>query len=195
MQVLLTLRLGFSLLVCFAGCQLKSNQAAQNERIKNENIFPQIPKNRTDLMQNHRNMDRLKEILSTADSVSIVSHKLLEKYNKYKDIYFPLLLEEEKPNAKIIQEKTVSATANQRELIKILSKEPTGAAKYAACFTPYHAIFIFKNNVTSYINICFTCQRIETSRNINLREGDFDDDKWELLKKFFKELGIKKFYE
>ena len=182
-------------ILCFAGCQSKSNVDAKNERIESENILPQVLNKGNDLLQNQANMNSLKEKLLTADSVSIISHKPLEKYKKYEGIYSFPLLDKGKPNDKIIQEKKILTTDNINELSEILSKVPGEVAKIATCFTPHHAIFISKDNFTSYINICFTCQRIETSENISFRNSDFDDNKWELLKMFFKNSGIKKFYQ
>jgi hypothetical protein len=60
------------------------------------------------------------------------------------------------------------------------------------CDQPAHSILLYHDKKLSYIDICFGCKKIHTSNNINLDESNFDDQKWNELKYYFKSKGLEK---
>jgi len=59
------------------------------------------------------------------------------------------------------------------------------------CFDPHHTIYIFKKRIISYITVCFECEEIVMSDDIDIPENDFDKATWKKLKLFFRKHGIK----
>jgi hypothetical protein len=60
-----------------------------------------------------------------------------------------------------------------------------------ACYVPRHSIVFYKNEIAiAYIEICFQCERYETSENLGFYSLDFCSDKWCMLLKYFKWVGI-----
>ena len=58
------------------------------------------------------------------------------------------------------------------------------------CFIPHHAILIFKNQEISFIDICFGCSHLATSKDIKVSDDDFDRRKWRELQSYFKQNRI-----
>ncbi|MDJ1481979.1 hypothetical protein QNI16_15870 [Cytophagaceae bacterium YF14B1] len=58
------------------------------------------------------------------------------------------------------------------------------------CYTPRHKIVFYnvQNKAFAFIELCFECQNEEHSPKVQL--GDFCSEKWDLLKNFFREIGI-----
>ena len=59
------------------------------------------------------------------------------------------------------------------------------------CYSPRNAILFFdsQNQVFAYVEICFECEEFRTS-NKKIQLGELCEDKFELLRKFFKTNGI-----
>lgn len=76
-------------------------------------------------------------------------------------------------------------------LYNIGFKGPVHIMSLTTCFTPRNAIlFIDSSGKTfDYVEICFQCSRHETSSE-KIELGEFCDQKYALLKKFFISLGI-----
>jgi hypothetical protein len=147
--------------------------------------------------------------ISQADSVVLISHILTREFgpiikydtevggkkSKPRSPQRPPFLKNGKINRKIIVEATSLTSAGRLNLITILSrKEILREIKMMQCDLPRHSIIIYKNNKQSYIDICFSCKRINTSKDIEFSEIGFDEEKWEDLQKYFMASGIKKLY-
>lgn len=99
-------------------------------------------------------------MLVTADSVQIASHEDLlwvEETPPYRSGYHKLIVDN-KVNDTIIKERA--------NLNKVAVKELFDALVFASsdedlhqisCFTPHHALFIYKGSDLFYLDICFQC--------------------------------------
>jgi len=60
------------------------------------------------------------------------------------------------------------------------------------CFDPHNAIVFLDNNgkMFEYIEICFLCDRINVSSE-KIKTGNFCHGKYELLKTYFRQIGLK----
>lgn len=126
----------------------------------------------------------LKEKFLNADSVFVISYESkgdsiqgLEYLLKEEDFYNFLL--------KIKQGLNISQRA---KLIGMLTsgKRISGRKSTSGYFKPRNAILIYKNASLSYIDICFSCQRINTTKDIDFDDFDIKADKWKALKQFFR---------
>lgn len=137
----------------------------------------------------------LRTKLKNADSVLLVSHEatagiaIVDSTGKH--IPLPKLLVGGKPNYSIIKEQRVLSAAKLDTFIKIFARPfQSRTIEMAKCFIPHHAIFIIKNGRTSYVDICFGCQRFETSKDMEELYA-FDNRKWTELYDFFVKLDFK----
>src|SRR5579863_5814126 len=130
-----------------------------------------------------------------ADSVLLVSHEDTKGVTIVDDagnrIPLPELMIKGKPNYKIITERQIISGKQLDRLIQILNSPDTSRViEESKCYMPHHTIFLFKNGKLSYIDICFSCRRFETSDDL-YRISKFDDRKWDELEKLFERFGFK----
>jgi hypothetical protein len=157
--------------------------------------------------------DLLLQQILQADSVVVISHILTSEYaltelpdwnpkdksmneKKWKQQHppVPALFINGHLNRKPVKEfKTLDSTARQALSKLLLMKPGNDSSKQFQCDMPHHAIVIYKNNVQSYIDLCFTCRKIHKSADITLDESYFDTVKWTAVKSFFQSAGIKLF--
>lgn len=136
----------------------------------------------------------LRTKLKKADTVLLVSHeatagKVMDSIGN--PIPIPKLLIGGKPNYSIVKEKRVLSGAQLDTFTKIFARPfRERTIEMSSCFIPHHAIFIIKNGLTSYVDICFSCQRFETSDDMQQLYA-FDNRKWRELENFFLKLGFK----
>ena len=130
-----------------------------------------------------------------ADSVLLVSHEDTKGVTIVDDagnrIPLPELIIKGKPNYKIIRERQIIGGEQLDRLIQILDSPDTSRIlEEAKCYMPHHTIFLFKNGKLSYVDICFSCKRFETSDDL-YKISKFDDRKWDELEKLFAGFGFK----
>jgi len=92
---------------------------------------------------------------------------------------------------------------NQKELIKLNSNQIDkleeilfgyvgGSFTESACYEPRHTMVFYKNGTPfTFLEICFECQgsQVYDSKNSKF-DVDISDEKWTMLKDFFKSVGI-----
>jgi hypothetical protein len=137
----------------------------------------------------------LRAKLKNADTVLLVSHEVTAGIaivdSTGKHIPLPKLLIGGKPNYSMIKEQQVLSGAQLDTFIKIFARPfQSRTIEMAKCFMPHHAVFIIKNGKTSYVDICFSCQRFDTSKDMQQLYA-FDNRKWTELYDFFVKLGFK----
>ena len=137
-----------------------------------------------------------KQAILNSDSVLLVSHNMTEQRviedkvdGKIKKTE-PIVLRQ-RPNKKIIHETVLLNDSLKRLLIKILTQPYEGKIETAKCFMPHHSILLLKNGKTEYVEICFACQNLLTSKNIGTKDINYSPNMWTQLETFFLELGIK----
>ncbi len=162
------------------------------------------------LAQSKDNITLLQHQILSADSVVIISHEVTAEFgateqfyeidtsmtlDMWKLLHPPLLkyLENGNLNKAIVKESLKLTDSNKINLIRILLR-PVILKKltYLKCNEPRHSVIIYKGIQESYIDICFGCRRIHTSKDIDFAEFYFDDQKWLSLKGFFKTNGLTK---
>ena len=131
---------------------------------------------------------QLKQKFLTADSIIAISYgsnadsiqglEFLLK-NEYLSLY-SLRAKQQLDHTQISQLINILTSGD-----RILGRKAT--TKY---FKPRNAILIYKDSVLSYIDICFTCQRIETTDDIHFDDFDIKPDKWTKIKQYFKNLNL-----
>jgi hypothetical protein len=127
---------------------------------------------------------------NTADSVILVSHSptytpiVDEKTNER--IGFLKLVEQNKPNAKIIRQQHRLNKKEIDSVSAILSTPNTDSIIHDnKCFIPHHGILIFKKKKCSYFDICFGCRHFITSKDIKLSD-ELSRKTWDELESFFR---------
>jgi hypothetical protein len=136
-------------------------------------------------------------IFQKADSVLIVSHEPTDGIELYDEQTgksskpAPLLIEN-RLNQHIIKESFRVTGPRLDTLASILARPKANRKiKTSRCFIPHHAIVVYARKSISYADICFSCRRIISSGEMNLFEGDFDDQKWKELMAFYQGYGVK----
>jgi hypothetical protein len=137
----------------------------------------------------------LKTKIKNADTVLLVSHEVTAGIaivdSTGKQIPLPKLLIAGKPNHSIIKEQRVLSGTQLDTFIKIFARPfQSRTIEEGKCFMPHHAVFIIKDGRTSYVDICFGCQRFETSKDMQ-QLYVFDNRKWRELEDLFVKLGFK----
>ena len=155
--------------------------------------------------QTTENIKQLQQKILSADSIVLISHvltvefapKLVEDWDKTKKrplvkkhAPYPKYLKNEKVNPAIIKQRKAISKSEMNELSEIFRVEKAIEINQTKCDMPHHSIIIFKNSDQSFIDICFYCKSMHTSKGINLEEAEFTDNKWEKLKAFFKRHGL-----
>lgn len=164
--------------------------------------------------QTRENIKLLKQKIQSADSVVLISHEVTLEYGvrivpdwdkrdtsmnlqKWSKLHPPLLkyLDKGKLNRKIIKESLSLTDSIKIKLSNILFRQVL-LKKFnpTTCDEPRHSIIIYKNNKESYIDICFGCRRIHTSKDIDFSEFYMDEKKWTELEDFFKTNGLTKLF-
>ena len=164
--------------------------------------------------QTNENIKSLQQKIQSADSVVLISHEVTAEYGvkivpdwdkrdtsmnlkKWYKLHPPLLkfLDKGKLNRKIIKETLALTNTNKTNLSNILLRQVLlKTFNPTKCDEPRHSIIIYKNNQQSYIDICFGCRRIHTSKDIDFSEFYMDDKKWTELEEFFKVNGLTKLF-
>ena len=116
----------------------------------------------------------------------------LEEMIKAKNSLNRSLLENGKPNKRIIREETFLNEITKKELLEIISKQKRDTFEGAFCFNPHHTIFIFSQEKWSYIDICFGCNNYSFSNDLNIDKKDFlaTLEDWKTLENFFRKLNL-----
>lgn len=154
--------------------------------------------------QSSENIKQVQQKILSADSIVLISHVLTAEFapkivrdwdkNKKKqikkDVTYPTYLKNGKINPAIIKQRKAISKTETIELSQTLASEKVEEINQTKCNMPHHTIIIYKNNSQSYIDLCFYCKKLNTSKDITLTEGDFNDNKWERLKSFFKKQGL-----
>lgn len=135
--------------------------------------------------------------LLSADSIIIVSHESTAGVSVIdsvtgKYLPHPKLLIKGKLNEQIIHERTTLLDTAVKRLSSIITRPfQDTVIEIGKCFLPHHAIVAFKSNRTSFIDICFGCRRIATSKDIKIVSDDFDNRKWKELIDFFQQYNMR----
>jgi len=173
-------------------------------------VFLSIVFNISLIGQTHLNKNYIKQNIQFADSVIIVSHFLIDDYSgkeipdwdksdtimnlekwKYLHSRQTFLLDNGKFNRKIIKECVILNDTSKAKLISILLKQVhSRKVELMKCDEPTNAIVIYNKKIESYIDICFTCFKIHTSKNIHFDESNLDERKWKELATLFKSNGL-----
>jgi hypothetical protein len=134
------------------------------------------------------NFFSLKTKLLTADSAIIISYESpadsiqgLEYLLNKKDFFTSIV--KKKHFLTKTQLDTLSNILTRGD--RILGRKTT--TKY---FKPRQGILIYRSNLISYIDICFSCKRIETSKDIQFDDFDIGAKKWDDMKRFFIDLRV-----
>jgi hypothetical protein len=149
-----------------------------------------------------------------ADSIFLISHKSTREYGgrvvpdwdisdtsmNLKKWYKlnppkPKFLINGSINKKIIVESFKLTKQDRLILSNILLRQVNlDTVELLKCDQPAHSIIFYHNQKTSFIDICFGCKKIHTSKDINLDESNVDNKKWAELKKYFKVKGLTKLF-
>ena len=154
--------------------------------------------------QSSENIKQVQQKILSADSVVLISHvltkefapKIVHDWDKTKkrpikkEVTHPTYLKNEKINPAIIKQRKVASKKETIELSQIFKYENTEEINQIKCNWPHHSILIYKNGMFSYIDLCFDCRHINTSKDIDLTEGDFTENTWGKLSVFFKKHGL-----
>lgn len=150
--------------------------------------------------QTNQNIKLLQQKIQLADSVLLISHEITFGFavtedkpigDKSKELPAPKYFIKGKLNGRIINEQALLTDTAKLTLTKILVRQVL-KKKWtpSTCDQPRHSIIVYKNNKQSYIDICFGCRRVHTSKDIDFSEFYMDEKKWEQLKNFFKNNGL-----
>jgi hypothetical protein len=140
-----------------------------------------------------KQLTKIKSMLLNADSILLTSHIAPSA----------IIMENEDPNdrklvindsinTKFIKERKLIDKTTILQLASLITKPFRDDVIYEGrCFIPHHTIYVFKNRLISYIDICFHCQEIMCSEDIIFPQEDFDQLTWKNLEKFFLRQGFK----
>lgn len=141
------------------------------------------------------NKDSLRLKLVNADKIEIVSHEDLllikDKLGKSKS-YYRKIVENQKPNKSIINERIKLNAESINDLLKLLNGNPQTIIGYdLSCFEPHHTILIYKKNKCSYLDICFECKKNSSSGDFLFNENFMkSEEDWYNLEAFFRKSKI-----
>jgi hypothetical protein len=144
------------------------------------------------IVSGQNSFSNLRNKILLADSVLLISHAStsLKPRSEMSPTQYRLILNG-KVNQKIIIERKIVKGKSLQYLSKLIGspfKDKT--LEKGHCFNPRNTIFIYKAKRISFIDICFECREIESSKDIKIPENDFDNLIWEKLEYFFKEQGF-----
>lgn len=166
----------FFSMYCICSCTNFNNKAIQDKQSSNDE--------RSSLMLR----------LESSDSVLLISHE--PTYRIARDTPLGVdsvqLLEKGILNKKIVRE--MIRINNYDELLEILfTKNKDSIITRYNCFIPHHAVIVYFKNKIDYLDICFLCKTIETSKNSIFSQIDMANKTFDLLESFFQKNGIKYF--
>jgi hypothetical protein len=140
--------------------------------------------------QTTENIKVLKQKFTAADFIVLISHTIAEEYapkevpdwdvrdnsmnlEKWKALH-PVALKfliNGKLNRQVIRESVSLNDSSKLRLSNILLRKVLlNHWTPANCDQPQHAIIFYKNNNELYIDICFSCHRIHSSKDIDFNE-------------------------
>ena len=130
----------------------------------------------------------LKDIFLSADTILLVGHLGIQ-YNppgqNNPSPTAPPILINGKRNTSIVKKQKIITKSEIDSLVTILLRPISEDEGVSNCiFDPHHTIFILKDGAVSYIDMCFTCQQLETSQDLTSLPF-FDNNKWTELERFF----------
>jgi len=122
-----------------------------------------------------------------ADSVIIASHSSLVVQGKPGKSGTTLeLVKENKPNYTILGKTKKLDKISIDSLARILVTPNDDVDQSTVfCFEPHHVIYLFTNNIISYVDLCFDCMRFVTTKDILVSEYVLSNREWKLLESFF----------
>lgn len=129
---------------------------------------------------------KIKRMFLQADSVILTSHSYSGVINDNEDPNDRKLVLNGSINSKFIKEQKRITDSSVKYLATFITRPFQDKTIEESCFNPHHTIYIFKGKTISYIDICFGCQEILCSEDINFPEEDFDRATWKKLEKFFR---------
>lgn len=169
-----------SLAIIFLGCNLNKENTSTTENNK--------PTPRFDT-QKEINL-RIKEYILRSDSVILISH-IGNDSDTGRLATLPEIVLSNRINSKIIKERRlITGSAMDSTIDILLLPTDQDSAINTACFDPHHSIVIFKNNQISYIDMCFHCLGLRTSKDLEELNG-YEVAKWEKMILLFKHFGFK----
>jgi len=128
----------------------------------------------------------LKSKLLSADSIVLISYSHIQGKGDRKAIL------NDQMNLINLKEYISVKKSGTIELASILTTPfKDNRIEEMGCFDPHHTIYIFKKRIISYITVCFECEEIVVSDDLDIPENDFDKATWKKLKSFFRKQGIK----
>jgi hypothetical protein len=130
--------------------------------------------------------DEFKLKLTQADSIHLVSHEndVDPLTGKSKS---PFIKEDSTINTKAIKESITIGKGSALKLYNILISDWGNTIEPASCFTPHHALLIYKNGICSYIDICLGCRTYAVSADLKGLKILTDQDSWKGLYTFLKQ--------
>ena len=147
----------------------------------------------TSLRLNAQAYEWLKPKLANADTIVLASHEdfraMVDKAGN--PVLVPKWVVGGHPNYKALLKHKRLLSAQRIELSRILLR-PFRDNKIVTmqCCEPHHIIFLVRNGHTSYLDICFGCRCLDSSKDLEKLYA-FDDRKWNELEKLFNKLGLK----
>jgi len=130
--------------------------------------------------------------ISSADTVVLVSHDcfrcLVDSHNQ--PLPVPQLVVKGHPNYKAFLKRKVLASNQRAELSEILVRPFTDSVIVTMkCCEPHHTLFLVKGNHTSYLDICFTCRCLDSSKDMAALYH-LTSSQWPELDRFFTRFGL-----
>lgn len=138
--------------------------------------------------------------LRAADTVVLVSHETPAQMQMARrepgtppPEYGSQLLLNGRPNPRIIKEQRGITGPALDTLINILTKAyADDAPGFSLCFAPHHTIFLIKDGVVSFIDLCFHCLNFGASADLGPLQGkNFSRRKWADLRQYFISQGFR----
>lgn len=168
----------------FACSDDKKPISSQNNLTKKMLVEPLLQDSLSiDTAKYNQNKEMVKAI-KEADSVFLISHI---SYGIGADP----IVKDHQINRDVLKEYLKISRKNRIRLMHILARNhKNGIGSTSFCFEPHHAIIMFLNGKTSYVNLCFRCRNYLLS-NKNEGYSDFDNQTWEELKTYFMSFGFK----
>jgi len=142
-----------------------------------------------------RKQDPIMAIKQGADSVWILSHEVTGVYIGYDDSqsksHERVLFEDDILDSTLLKESRLLGGVERSQLARILAKPNTESKiEMAKCFMPHHAIVWRKMGKVSWIEVCFSCQKMRGSDDLKLTILEPDNAKWAELRSLFKKIGL-----
>jgi hypothetical protein len=134
----------------------------------------------------------LKPKLATADTIVLASHEDFNAMDNGTDnpVPVPAWVVNGHPNYKALLKYKALTPTQRIELSRILLR-PFADKQIVTmhCCQPHNLVFLVRNGRTSYLDICFGCRCIHSSKDLAGLYA-LDDRKWAELRRFFTRLGL-----